>query len=814
MEQSTRTSGFFGNLSLLGKILCGFLSIISILIMLAGIGYFSIATIGHEVEELNQAIEENAIVTKIEADFLKLRTHAREFANLGHEEDAKAVEKFAKHISPNIEKALAHLKHVPELEKKMLDLKKYFGIYMKDFHEAERLEHEFLELIHTKLDPEAEKIDHDLDKIIQNAIKNKNAIVIEEASSAREHALRAQNYVNTLLGRKEEKFLKKAKHEFVEFEKHFKGTSMFIRDKESRELYGEITHLFKDYKATFEKVHHDERALRGLVDGELKEAGDKIAEDAEYILEKNLELEHELREEVHANVIQAEIEMVAFALVGLTLGIVLAILIGRNISNPVKSMKGIMGELTENNLDVTVDHTDRGDEIGAMARSVDHFKGQLQRIKEMEEEQAEQQRIAEEKRRAAMLQMADTFEGSVGQVIQTVTSAATELQASSSQMQNTAEETSQQATTVAAAAEEASANVQTVASATEELSSSQREISRHVHQSSDVSTHAASQAEDTKSTVENMVEEVGKIGTVVGLISDIAEQTNLLALNATIEAARAGEAGKGFAVVASEVKNLANQTAKATEDISKQIGQVQSVTHEAAGAIQRIGETITEIDQIAGSIASAVEQQTAATGEIAQNVEQASQGTADVSVNIQSVQQASSETGSAAAQISGASNDLSAQAEVLQAEVKRFLDQVRSDNDNMTLIEWDDSLKTGHDVIDGEHKKFTETLNQHYKQMMSGHTNSDDIAAMFEEYHSHFIEHLRHEEVEMERKNYPDLKKHYKAHRSFLAQLESIKKEHENGKDVSVDFLNFMAEWMRNHTMQYDKLFVDFLNEQ
>lgn len=353
--------------------------------------------------------------------------------------------------------------------------------------------------------------------------------------------------------------------------------------------------------------------------------------------------------------------------------------IGRGISLPLIKMSDAMTQIAADNLNVDIPAQQYSNELGKMASSLGYFKDQLTHVRALEKEQAEQKRKAALERKAALNQMADVFEESVGQVVQTLTSAATQLQASSAQMSVVATDTTSKATTVAGAAEETSANVQTVASAAEELSSSEAEISRHVHKSSQIAEHAARQATTTQATVENMVQEVAKIGTIISLISDIAEQTNLLALNATIESARAGEAGKGFAVVASEVKELATQTAKATEEIAAQITQVQGVTHDTAQAIHGISETITEIDQIAGSIASAIEEQTAALSEIARNVEQASQGTAEVSHNIQTVEQAASETGATATQISTASSDLSGQASILKDEVNGFLHKVRSD---------------------------------------------------------------------------------------------------------------------------------------
>jgi len=261
----------------------------------------------------------------------------------------------------------------------------------------------------------------------------------------------------------------------------------------------------------------------------------------------------------------------------------------------------------------------------------------------------------------------------VEEVTGIVASASTELQNTAQAMAATAEETNVQASAVAAASEEASTNVQTVAAAAEELSSSLEEVGRQVTESSSIARSAVEEAAKTNTSVEGLSVAAHKIGEVVELINDIASQTNLLALNATIEAARAGEAGKGFAVVANEVKSLANQTAKATEEISAQIGSMQSATNEAVGAIKGIGETIGNINEIASAIAAAVEEQTAATQEIARNVQQASAGTAEVSSNINGVTQAATETGSSAAEVLSAAKELSTQAEKLRTDIQEFM---------------------------------------------------------------------------------------------------------------------------------------------
>ncbi len=307
-------------------------------------------------------------------------------------------------------------------------------------------------------------------------------------------------------------------------------------------------------------------------------------------------------------------------------------------------------------------------------------EAEVQRQKETDEDAERQKVQAEEERRQMMIDMANNFESSVGGIVNAVSSAATELQATSNQMTSAAESTSEESASVAAAAEQASANVQTVASAAEELSNSITEIADQVSQSATIAISAVDEAGRTNDMVKGLAEAAVKIGDVVELINDIASQTNLLALNATIEAARAGEAGKGFAVVASEVGNLASQTAKATEEISEQISGIQTATNQSVQAIEGITSTISKISEIATSISSAVEEQGAATQEIARNVEQASTGTQEVSANIVGVQKSASETGQGANQVLHASTELSQQSEALRGEVDKFLAQVRGEN--------------------------------------------------------------------------------------------------------------------------------------
>lgn len=356
---------------------------------------------------------------------------------------------------------------------------------------------------------------------------------------------------------------------------------------------------------------------------------------------------------------------------------IIAYFIGRSISKPVDQLNGCMQQLAKGDISVEIGMEDRRDEIGAMANTVRVFQENARQVEKLKAEQVEMERHATIEKKAAMNKMADDFEHSVGQIVHVVASAATELQANSKHLSDIADKTSRQSANVAAATEQASSSVSTVASATEELSASIGEINRQVTESSQVAQNAVKEVKKTDETVSTLSEAAAQIGDVVKLIQDIAEQTNLLALNATIEAARAGEAGKGFAVVASEVKNLATQTARATEDISKKIVTVQNVSADTVSAIRSIGKTIEQMNTIASTIANAIQEQTAATKEISNNVQQASAGTSEVSSNIVGVTQAASEARGAAGEVLTASGELSKQSEHLRLEIDTFLRKVR-----------------------------------------------------------------------------------------------------------------------------------------
>jgi methyl-accepting chemotaxis protein len=371
--------------------------------------------------------------------------------------------------------------------------------------------------------------------------------------------------------------------------------------------------------------------------------------------------------------------LLGFAILGIAvISGSIAWLIGRSISKPLGQLGARMQELAEGKLDGEIPGAGRGDEIGAMAATVQIFKDNAVRIRGLEQKEAETQARAAAERRATMENIAGDFERSVTGIVRSVSTAAAGMQATAQSMTATASDASARAANVSAASESSSNNVGTVASAAEELSSSVSEISRQVARSSEIASKAVSDAERTNATVGALSTGAEKIGEVVKLIHSIAAQTNLLALNATIEAARAGESGKGFAVVASEVKALANQTAKATEEISSQVAAMQASTTEAVASIGSISETISQMSEITASISTSIDQQGDATREIARNIQSVAAGSSEISSHIGGVTTAAAATGRAASEVLTNARELDTQSGMLRNAVDEFLAKVRA----------------------------------------------------------------------------------------------------------------------------------------
>jgi methyl-accepting chemotaxis protein len=464
-----------------------------------------------------------------------------------------------------------------------------------------------------------------------------------------------------------------------------KDYEALISAPEERAMYNEWLRQWELYKKGTEEVLALSRKTPGKFPHEAHELNsktvNKIGIDADAVLKKDIEFNNAGADKAAtdaANNYSSAFMMVAAIIgVALVVGIAVGIYTVRDVSRGIASIVEPMQALGKGDLSAQVPHQGEKTEIGSMADSLQLFKEALI-AKKAADEAAARDADAKIERGRRVDGITREFESMIGEIVNTVSSASTQLEASAGTLTATAERAQELTTMVAAASEEASTNVQSVASATEEMASSVNEISRQVQDSARMAGEAVGEARKTNDRVSELSKAAARIGDVVELINNIAGQTNLLALNATIEAARAGEAGRGFAVVASEVKALAEQTAKATGEIGQQINGIQSATQDSVNAIKEISGTIEKLSEISSAIAAAVEQQGAATQEISRNVQQAAQGTQQVSSNITDVQRGASETGLASSQVLSAAQSLSGDSNRLKLEVGKFLSSVRA----------------------------------------------------------------------------------------------------------------------------------------
>ncbi|MGY3446836.1 MULTISPECIES: methyl-accepting chemotaxis protein [unclassified Bradyrhizobium] len=458
-----------------------------------------------------------------------------------------------------------------------------------------------------------------------------------------------------------------------------------ITSPEERALYNQWVDSWTRYRKGTEEVMALSRNEVGKIPHEAHELNaktvNKIGLEADEILRKDIDLNNTGADKAAqdaANSYASAVMLLAMILgAAIIVGVGVSFLMIRDVSAGIASIVNPMQALGRGDLTANVPHQGEKTEMGAMADTLQVFKEALV-AKKAADEAAAADAEAKIERGRRVDAITRNFEQMIGEIVQTVSSASTQLEASASTLSSTARRSQELTTSVAAASEEASTNVQSVASATEELSSSVTEISRQVQESARMAGDAVGQARTTNDRVSELSKAAARIGDVVELINTIAGQTNLLALNATIEAARAGEAGRGFAVVASEVKALAEQTAKATGEIGQQIAGIQTATQESVGAIKEISSTIEKLSEISSTIAAAVEEQGAATQEISRNVQQAAQGTQQVSANITDVQHGANETGSASTQVLSAAQSLSGDSNRLKLEVGKFLEAVRA----------------------------------------------------------------------------------------------------------------------------------------
>ena len=664
------------NTSIRSKLLIGFSAALVPLLIVGGISFWKFSSVADSFILYSEQVEIATNAARIETSFFRLQGYAREFANTGREEDAEAVRRLAPDLKAQIEAGLA-LVDQPAFRERLVEIDEALDQYLEDFHEAERLQEHLHSLVEETLDVDGARLVEDLHEFQRLAEDRGNMEAAAVAAAFREYALRSQLFTHMLLSSNDTAHSETARAEFAQMDQSLGSLSTMQGGDREMELIAEIDMLLTEYEMGFEQVVDDRNALFELSHTRMVAAAQIIEADTEWLQASAHEIEAEIQDRTMTDIVSAEASITTIVIVSAALGFIGAGVIGRAISQPVVRITAAMGRLAEGELAVEIPAVGQKDEVGRMAQAVKVFQDSMRRNEELRRKEAEdvEMRTARAKR---LRDLTDRFDGDVREVLVAMTSAAAKMRGTAGALAATAETTSSQATTVAAAAEEASNNVRTVAAASEELDSSISEISHQLQRQATLANEMSDAVGQSRDQMQSLTVQADGISEVVELINGIAEQTNLLALNATIEAARAGESGRGFAIVAAEVKALANQTGSATDQIAAQIDAMQQQTGTTVHSIEAINATIATVTDISSSVASAVEEQNAATHEISRNVHEAANGTQEVSSTIAGVTQAAGETGVASSEVRAAAVDLGNRAEALEALVSTFLNDVQA----------------------------------------------------------------------------------------------------------------------------------------
>ena len=653
----------------------GFVAVLAISAASLGIAYLGFEHVSEAVASYRNSVSEADLARNIDRELISYRLLVKYYVVTGREDDAKAAQRAEASLKDAIERALSGTRKPARLEG-LKHLSDEFKNFAETFAEILKVKRESALITQNQLTRNANMLRYKLDDIASNAAEVGLPAVELGAKQVTAQFQAMVALVNTFVINSDQTVAAsaQARLKFVENSLH----AISATDDKIAAGLKETAGLLGEYQQALAKVVENAQQIEDLLTEMAGSAG--AINQGSSAMKADLVADQERFEaQSDATIRQTERLIITLAAGSILLGSVMALLLGRGISRPMTVMCHAMRELAGGNFDVVLPGLGRRDELGEMAGAVEEFK--VQAIAKAERDAAAQDAQNKEAgaaRRAELIRFADDFETAVGSIVSNVSASAVHLEQAAGTLTRTAETTQSLSSRVAESSEESSGNIQSVASATEQLSTSVEDIGKQVRESNRIAEAAVRQARETDGRIGELSRAAQKIGDVVKLITAIAEQTNLLALNATIEAARAGDAGRGFAVVAAEVKSLANQTAKATDEISNHISGMQGATQESVTAIKQIGATIGQISTIALSIANAVEQQGAATQAIARNVQNVAHGTREAAADIMQVNRGATETGSASGEVLGSARALSSESTRLRSELDRFMATIRA----------------------------------------------------------------------------------------------------------------------------------------
>jgi methyl-accepting chemotaxis protein len=653
----------------------GFAAVLAVSAVSLIVAYLGFEHVSAAVTSYRNGVSEADLARNIDRELISYRSLVRYYVITGKEDDAASALAAEASLKEAIDRALSGTKK-PSRRDGLNRLADEFRNFSKIFAEILKVKRESALIVQNQLTRNANLLKYKLDDIGSSA-SNAELQAIEFGTKQVNSQFQTVSSAASVFVINSDQAVASSALARLKFVENALGAVNSTDDKIVVELT-EAKGFLAAYRDGLEKLVASARMVEDLVTRMSGSTGE-IMQGASAMKADLVSDQQRLETESDVMIGWAERLIILLVTVGTLLGGLLAVVLGRGISRPMTVMCKAMRELATGNFDVVLPGLGRGDELGEMAGAVEEFK--MQAIAKAGRDAAAheaQNQEAAAARRAEVIRFADSFEAAVGSIVSNVSASASHLEQAAGILTRTAETTEGLSSQVAGASDETSGNIQSVASATEELSVSIDEIGRQANESSRIAEAAVGQAQETDGRIGKLSRAAQEIGEVVKLITAIAEQTNLLALNATIEAARAGEAGRGFAVVAAEVKSLASQTAKATDEISSHISGMQQATQESVASIKQIGETIAEISAIAGSIAGAVEQQGGATQEIARNVQNVALGTRAAAANIVEVNRGATETGAASEEVLKSAKALSTESTRLRSELDRFMSNIRA----------------------------------------------------------------------------------------------------------------------------------------